>query len=127
MDQTLNIAGKKVTFRKTGATMLQYQRQTGREFFKDLSAFLDVLDKDEDGNYMDIKDISQSKALEIMTVSSFNYMYDMLFVMAKAADPSIPADMLEWLEGFGDFPVLQIFITLLPMIVAEMTMNPKNV
>ena len=50
MEQTLTIDKKQVTFRKSGATMLAYKRQTGREFFSDLSAFLDCVNRDKAGN-----------------------------------------------------------------------------
>lgn len=122
MEQTLTIDGKKVTFRKSGATMLAYKRQTGREFFADLSAFLDIVKRDEDGKVImngDVPDVDMSKF-------DIEYMYQMLYVMAKAADRTIPADLLDWLDGFEDFNVIAIFVQLLPMLAAEMAVDPKN-
>lgn len=123
MEKTIEISGKKVTFKKTGATMLQYKRQTGREFYKDLSAFLNCVGFDENG---EIKDISKKTAVNVMSETDFEYMYSMLHIMARAADKNIPADMLDWLYEFDDFPVLQIFCELLPMINGEMAVDRKN-
>ena len=53
-------------------------------------------------------------------------MYDILHVMAKAADKSIPSDVLEWLDGFDDFDVIGTFCKLLPMLSKEMTVDEKN-
>lgn len=122
MEQTLTIDGKKVTFRKSGATMLAYKRQTGREFFADLSAFLDIVERDEDGKVImngDVPAVDMSKF-------DIEYMYQMLYVMAKAADRTIPADLLDWLDGFEDFNVIGIFVQLLPMLSAELAVDPKN-
>ena len=122
MEQTLTIDGKKVTFRKSGATMLAYKRQTGREFFADLSAFLDIVERDKDGKVImngDVPAVDMSKF-------DIEYMYQMLYVMAKAADRTIPADLLDWLDGFEDFNVIGIFVQLLPMLAAEMAVDPKN-
>ena len=122
MEQTLTIDGKKVTFRKSGATMLAYKRQTGREFFADLSAFLDIVKRDEAGKVImngDVPDVDMSKF-------DIEYMYQMLYVMAKAADRTIPADLLDWLDDFEDFNVIGIFVQLLPMLAAEMAVDPKN-
>ena len=122
MEQTLTIDGKKVTFRKSGATMLAYKRQTGREFFADLSAFLDIAKRDEAGKVImngDVPDVDMSKF-------DIEYMYQMLYVMAKAADRTIPADLLDWLDGFEDFNVIGIFVQLLPMLSAELAVDPKN-
>ena len=122
MEQTLTIDGKKVTFRKSGATMLAYKRQTGREFFADLSAFLDIVERDKDGKVImngDVPAVDMSKF-------DIEYMYQMLYVMAKATDRTIPADLLDWLDGFEDFNVIGIFVQLLPMLAAEMAVDPKN-
>ena len=122
MEQTLTIDGKKVTFRKSGATMLAYKRQTGREFFADLSAFLDIVERDKDGKVImngDVPAVDMSKF-------DIEYMYQMLYVMAKAADRTIPADLLDWLDSFEDFNVIGIFVQLLPMLAAEMAVDPKN-
>ena len=122
MEQTLTIDGKRVPFRKSGATMLAYKRQTGHEFFADLSAFLGCISKDKDGKVL-MKD-----GVPVVDMEKFDieYMYQMLYVMAKAADRTIPSDLLDWLDGFEEFDVICIFCQLLPMLASEMAVDPKN-
>ena len=123
MENTLTIDGKSVTFRKSGATMLAYKRQTGHEFYSDLSAFLGCVNRDEKGEV-----ITDGNGIPSVNMAKFDisYMYEMLHVMAKAADKSISPDVLEWLDTFDDFDVIGIFCKLLPMLSAEMKVDEKN-
>lgn len=122
MEQTLTIDNKPVTFRKSGATMLAYKRQTGREFYSDLTSFLGCVNRDKKGN------IIMTDGVPSVDMSKFDleYMYQMLHVMAKAADKSIPSDILEWLDTFDDFDVIGAFCQLLPMLSKEMSIDEKN-
>lgn len=122
MEQTLVIGGKNVVFRKSGATMLSYKRQTGREFYSDLTAFLSCVKHDKDGK------VSMTDGVPDVDMSKFDmeYMYQMLHVMARAADKSIPSDILEWLDTFEDFDVIGAFCQLLPMLGKEMAIDEKN-
>ena len=123
MEITLTIDGKQIPFRKSGATMLAYKRQTGREFFSDLSAFLGCVNRDKDG-----KIIMTADGVPAVDMDKFDieYMYEMLHVMAKAADKSISPDVLEWLDTFEEFDVIGNFCKLLPMLSAEMKVDEKN-
>lgn len=123
MEKTIIIDGKSVTFKKTGGTMLAYRRQTGREFYTDLASFLKCAKTDDEGNI-----IYNSNGIPKIDMENFSidYMYDILHCMARAADKSVPADMLEWLDGFEEFPVIQIFIDVLPLLNAEMGISRKN-
>lgn len=122
MEITLTIDGKRVPFRKSGATMLAYKRQTGREFYSDLSAFLGCVNRDKEGKVI-IADGVPSVDMEKFDIE---YMYNMIHVMAYAADKTIPSDMLDWLDTFDDFDVIGIFCQLLPMLSAEMKVDEKN-
>lgn len=123
MEKTLTIDGKSITFRKSGATMLAYKRQTGNEFYSDLSAFLGCVNRNEKGEVITDEDGIPSVNMEKFDVE---YMYQMLHVMARAADRSIPADVLDWLDTFDDFDVIGTFCQLLPMLAGEMAVDPKN-
>ena len=102
--------------------MLAYKRATGREFYADLSAFLGCVNRDKDGKVITDGDIP---AVD-MAKFDLDYMYQMLHVMARAADKNIPADVLDWLDGFEEFNVISIFCQLLPMLASEMAVDPKN-
>ena len=123
MEKTLTIDGKRVPFRKSGATMLAYKRQTGREFYSDLSAFLGCVKRDREG-----KVIVDERGIPDVDMSKFDieYMYNMIHVMARSADRNIPTDMLDWLDTFDDFDVIGIFCQLMPMLGSEMQIDEKN-
>lgn len=123
MEKTLIIDGRDVKFKKTGATMLAYKMQTGREFLSDLSAFLNCAKRDKSGK---IKTKADGTPDVDLSSFSIEYMYDMLHIMAKAADAEIETDVLMWLETFDTFPVVQIFCSLLPMLSEEMSIDEKN-
>lgn len=122
MEITLTIDGKRVPFRKSGATMLAYKRQTGHEFYSDLSAFLGCVNRDKEGKVI-VKD-----GVPSVDMSKFDieYMYSMIHVMARSADRNVPSDMLDWLDTFNEFDVIGIFCQLLPMLGAEMQVDEKN-
>ena len=123
MEKTLTIDGKQITFRKSGATMLAYKRQTGREFFSDLSAFIGCIKRDKDG-----KVITDENGMPEADMTKFDmeHMYNMIHVMAKSADRNVPSDLLDWLDEFEDFDVIGIFCQLLPMLSKEMQVDEKN-
>lgn len=123
MEITLTIDGKRVPFRKSGATMLAYKRQTGHEFYSDLSGFLGCVKRDMEG-----KVIVDERGIPDVDMSKFDieYMYNMIHVMARSADRNIPTDMLDWLDTFDDFDVIGIFCQLMPMLGAEMKIDEKN-
>ena len=51
--------------------------------------------------------------------------YDILWTLAKTADPSIPPPV-DWLDGFERFPVLQIFAEVQDLIMANLRIDSKN-
>lgn len=122
MEKTLTIDGKQITFRKSGATMLAYKRETGREFYADLSSFIGCVNRDEKGNVI-VEDGIPSVNMEKFDME---YMYSMLHVMARSADRNVPSDLLDWLEEFEEFDVIGIFMQLLPMVSKEMKIDEKN-
>lgn len=122
MEITLKVSGRNVTFRKSGATMFAYKQQTGRNFYSDLSAFMGCVKLDKKGKPI----IKNGIPVVDMDKFDMDYMYYMIHVMAKSADSSVPSDMLEWLDSFDDFNVLEIFCKLLPMLENEMKIDEKN-
>lgn len=123
MEKTVEICGKKVTFKKTGGTMLRYKAQTGREFYADLNAFLKCAKLDKSGK---VQHDSDGKPLINMSEFRIDFMFDILHIMARSADFSVPADVLDWAESFEDFNVVKIFCEVLPMLSDEMKIDEKN-
>jgi hypothetical protein len=128
MDKTIIIDGQPVVFRKTAGTMMRYKRQFGRELSPDLAKIYDVIpllaeyyQKNED----ELTKEQKMAAAKIVLGIETEYMYDIAFIMAQQADPSI-RDELEWLDRFENLNILAVFMQLLPLIQNEMKIAPKN-
>jgi hypothetical protein len=101
MEKILTIDGRQVTFKSTGALLLRYKAQFGRDAIRDIMRLYDAVD--ENGR---LKDLS-SLDLEVF--------YNLIWTLAKTADPSIPPP-LEWLDSFDEFPLADILPELSDMI-----------
>lgn len=130
MDKTIIISGRPVVFRKTAGTMLRYKRQFGRELYPDLVQIYSLLpmlkkyrdDARKPDEYTEEEKVELAQA--VLGIES-EWMYDVAFIMAQQADPSI-TDELAWLDSFEDFNILSVFIQLMPLIKMEQTIAPKN-
>ena len=113
MEKVLTIDGRQVKFKSTGAFLLRYKAQFGRDALQDLFRLQSAVDSK--GN---IKDAS---ALDLEVI------YNLVWTLAKTADPNIPPP-LEWLDEFSEFPLRDIVPKVIDMIFASMgtTVEPKK-
>lgn len=123
------IGNRPVVFRKTAGTMLRYKRQFGRELYPDLIKIYDLYPVLQ--QYTEEKEAENSEARKIelakvMLGSETGWMYDIAYIMAQQADPSIK-DQVEWLDRFDDMNIFEVFMQLMPMIRMEQQVSPKNV
>ena len=128
MDKTILISGRPVVFRKTAGTMLRYKRQFGRELYPDLIKIYNLFpvlkeyrEKDKDT----ISEEDKIKLAQIVLGTETEWMYDIAFIMAQQADPSI-TDELAWLDSFEDLNIMSVFIQLMPLIKLEQEVAPNN-
>ena len=127
MDKTIIISGRPVVFRKTAGTMIRYKRQFGRELYPDLIKIYDlfpILRQYTDGKN-EMTEAQKVEIAKVMLGTETEWMYDILYIMAQQAEPSI-RDELEWLDSFDDFNVFDVFIQLMPLIQMEQQVAPKN-
>ncbi|SMO55067.1 hypothetical protein [Melghirimyces algeriensis] len=108
MEKTLTIDGKEVRFKSTAATPLRYKAQFGKDFFAEIFK-LESLEKL-------MKPKSGKLKAEDFSLVDFDVLYNIVWTMAKTADPKIP-DPITWLDGFDEFPLMEIFPELQDMIV----------
>lgn len=139
MDKTIIIDGQPVVFRKTAGTMMRYKRQFGRELSPDLAKIYDIIplltqytdsEAEPEEGLTDEQRKAQKKAHDIAAAKlvlsiETEYMYDIAYIMAAQADPSI-VDQMEWLDRFNSMNIMDVFMQLLPLIQAEMRVAPKN-
>ena|SRR5690554_2194878 len=118
MEKTLTIDGRQVTFKATGAYLLRYKAQFGRDALQDIFKLQRAIRKNrKTGEY----ELGNINALHMETF------YNLVWTLAKTADPSIPPP-LEWLDSFSTFPLGEILPETMDLITASLgtTAQPKK-
>ena len=105
MEKVLTIDGRQVKFKSTGAFLLRYKAQFGRDALQDIFKLQNAID-----NKGKIKDVS---ALDLEII------YNLVWVLAKTADPTIPPP-LDWLDTFSEFPLSEIVPEVTDMIFSSL-------
>ncbi|HHT7238249.1 MULTISPECIES: hypothetical protein [Bacillus cereus group] len=119
MEKTITIDGKQVRLKATAATVKRYKAQFRRNLFADmmgLGAINGLTAPDGSQQPIDISNFDISKV-------DFELIYDLTWLYAKTADPSIP-DPLTWLDGFEEFPMEEIMPEIMELI--QVTMGAKK-
>lgn len=102
MEKILTIDGRQVKFKSTGAFLLKYKAQFGRDAIQDIFKLQNAVDTKTNK----LKDIS---ALDL------EVFYNLIWTLAKTADPNLPPPM-EWLDSFSEFPLIDIIPEVVDMI-----------
>lgn len=124
MDAAITIDGRKVLIRKTAGTMHRYKTATGREWNADIDRFF-ILKKELEAVKTDDEAKANEERLRIFMKADTAWMYDAVYVMAKQASPDLPP-LEEWLDTFDSFRVWDVFQQVLPLLLSEMQVSPKN-
>lgn len=114
MEKTLIIDGQKVKFKSNGSTPLRYKAQFQRDYFKEIlkMASLESL-------------VGKKKIVpKDLEALDFEVFYNIAWIMAKTADPSIP-DPISWLDEFDEFPIIDIVPELQDLIAASLQSKKK--
>lgn len=108
MERTINVDGRDVKFRSSGAFPIIYRANTGRDFMADL-----------------VK-IGQSVEGEEIDFAHFDsaIVEDSIWCLAKCADKTVPAK-IEWYDTFDSFPFFDIFAQLQELIMSTMQTTKK--
>lgn len=114
MEKTIEIDGQKVRFKTNGAIPLRYKAQFGRDYFKEIFKMLPIARlKGKDFKPEDLEHLD------------FEVFYNIAWIMAKTATPTIP-EPLEWLGEFEEFPIADIFPELQELMMATMQSKKKT-
>ncbi|WP_010049869.1 hypothetical protein [Carnobacterium maltaromaticum] len=110
MEKTITIADKQVRLKSTAATPKRFKIQFGRDYFAELLKFAKVFEplnnlEESEGEEREV-DLSQL-SYDSLKLLDFDVLYDIVWVLAKSADNSIP-DPLTWLDQFEVFPLAEI-------------------
>jgi len=105
MEKVLMIDGRQVPFKSTGAFLLRYKAQFGRDALQDIFALQGSVDAE--GKIVDVS------ALDLEVI------YNLIWTLAKTADPTILPPM-DWLDTFAEFPLSEIVPEVTDMIFASL-------
>ena len=113
MEKTIEIDGRKVRFRSTGATPLRYKQQFNSDYLADIMNMqgLSKLGK---------KNVSQKELEQI----NFDVLYNICWVLAKGGDKEIP-EPIEWLDEFDEFPLMEIVPEIQELITSSIQSKKK--
>lgn len=117
MEKTIEIDGKQVTFKSTGATPLRYKAQFGKDYFKEIMK-LSTLEKLNKKNKNDL-------TVEDLEGLDFEVFYNIAWVMAKTANTDIP-DPIAWLDTFDTFPMIEVIPELQDLMLASLQSKKKT-
>lgn len=107
MEKILNIDGRQVKFKSTGAFLLRYKAQFGRDALQDIFKLQGAMDPETN----ELTNL-QSLDLEVF--------YNLIWTLAKTADPSI-LPPIEWLDTFSQFPLMEIIPEVTDLIFSCLT------
>lgn len=110
MEKTLTIGGRQVKFKSSGAFLLRYKAQFGRDAVSDISKLEKFINN---GN-------TDFSAFDV------EILFSLIWVLAKTADPGIPSDPFEWLDSFDEFPIADIFPELVDMLYGAFRSTKKK-
>ena len=109
MKQNIEIDGKQVPFRASAAIPRIYRMKFHRDIYKDLRSLeKSIGDGDE-----------ESSNLDLFSLEMFE---NIAYTMAKHADPQIPGEVDEWLDGFNTFSIYQV----LPQLIELWGLNVQT-
>ena len=115
--KTITVDGIEVPFKASAAVPRLYRIKFRRDIYKDFASLqTSVQEGDEEGSTLDIE------SLEVFE--------NIAYIMAKHADPVVPASPDEWLEQFNTFSIYEILpqlIDLWGLNVETQVKSKKNI
>ncbi|MDP3059046.1 MAG: hypothetical protein Q8N36_06275 [bacterium] len=112
MEKTIVIDGREVRFKSTAAFLLRYKAQFQRDAFKDLLRLEKAIN-------------TETGELENYDALDLELFYNLTWVMAKTADPSI-AEPLVWLDSFSEFPLAEILREIVDLLATSLMGTKKK-
>ncbi|EAG2419275.1 hypothetical protein B4Q26_05520 [Listeria monocytogenes] len=118
MEKTIDISGKKVPLKSTGATVLRYKQQFGKDYFSELMKMTKAIEPMKKNKKM------TNLADSDLSLLDFEVFYNFVWVLAKTANPNIP-EPIDWLDGFESFPIIEIMPKVEDLLAASIQTKKK--
>jgi len=113
LEKTIEIDGKQIRFKSSGATAIRYKMQFRKDYFAEILR-LNTLGK------LNIENMDPD-ALDKL---DFEVFYNIAWTLAKTADSTIP-DPFTWLDEFEQFPIFDFIEVIQDMLIATIQSKKK--
>lgn len=125
MEKTLNIDGKEVKMRASALIPRLYRFKFGRDIVKDMLTLKKAYAKAKELPDDATEEERQDAQLSVLDLTIFE---NVAYIMAKHADPEVPDQPDEWLDGFETFSIYEIMPEILELwnLNQQTTSIPKK-
>ena len=120
IQKNIVVDGIEVPFKASAAIPRLYRLKFRRDIYQDLNALQKAMQEQKDQN-------PAASSLDIVSLELFE---NIAYIMAKHADPAVPASPDEWLEQFNTFSIYEILpqlIDLCGLNVETQVTGKKNI
>ncbi|WP_088825657.1 MULTISPECIES: hypothetical protein [Listeria] len=120
MEKTIKIDNVDVRLKSTGATVLRYKQQFGKDYFSELLKMTKAIEPMRSNKNDNLDELNA----EDLSLLDFEVIYNFVWVLAKTADPEIP-EPIEWLDSFDTFPIMDILPEIEDLLSASIQTKKK--
>ena len=106
MEKTIMIDGREVRLRASAAIPRLYRIKFRRDIIQDMKTIQKAVEKSRQENQVDGQDGEELSTVPLEALELFE---NVSYLMAKHADPTVPATVEEWLDGFETFSIYTVF------------------
>lgn len=122
MEKTIIIDGKAVRLKATASFAIRYKQQFGVDLLTKLIPMIAVFENVD-------KEIEMDDAIKLLVdngnLLELNDLYNLVWVLAKTADPSIP-EPIEWLDEFSVFPLADILQEAIDLVLPTLISTKES-
>jgi len=115
IQKNIVVDGIEVPFKASAAIPRLYRLKFRRDIYQDLNALQKAMQEQKDQ-----KPDDQNPAASSLDIVSLELFENIAYIMAKHADPAVPASPDEWLEQFNTFSIYEI----LPQLIDRPMTTP---
>ena len=110
MEKTITIDGREVRLRASAAIPRLYRIKFRREILQDMQTIKKAVERSVRENQKENQEEPQ-KAVQMSSIpmEALELFENVAYLMAKHADPTVPATVEEWLDGFETFSIYTVF------------------
>lgn len=97
MQKIINVDGQDILLKINGGFLIDYKMRFKKDVFQEFFKIANALSNTDEDN-----------SLSVMSTLDMETIYNIIYLMAKTADNSIPDEPVEWFRKFDSFPIADI-------------------